>query len=148
MSKKRKKNSKPPTVRSNTSATTPQIKTAKLIQAEFSGPIPHPRILKEYDRIVPGAAARILKVAEDDAIHTREMEKRALEYKANEIKRGQIFGLVIGLATFSTAIISLYLGHEGAAMVLGGTTVVGLVTVFVTDRKLTCQEKNKKGDQA
>ncbi len=105
-------------------------------------------MLEEYDRIVPGAAAKILKIAEDEAIHAREMEKKALEYKANEIKRGQVFGLIIGLASFLTAAVSLFLGHENAAMVLGGATVVGLVTVFVTGRRLTCQEKKKGDDQA
>ena len=37
---------------------------------------------------------------------------------------------------FITSIASLALGFEKAAMVIGGTTVVGLVTVFVTSRSV------------
>ena len=63
------------------------------------------------------------------------MEKKALEYKAREVRRGQIFGLIIGLVTFLTTIISLYLGYETTATILGSSTVIGLVTIFITGRK-------------
>ena len=33
-------------------------------QTSFSGPIPHPETLKGYNEIVPGAAERILAMAE------------------------------------------------------------------------------------
>lgn len=63
------------------------------IKAEFSGPVPHPSILQGYDNIIPGAAERILKMAEQDAAHQREIEKLALTSAVSEVKRGQVFGL-------------------------------------------------------
>ena len=101
---------------------------------QFSGPVPHPEILRGYNQVLPGAAERILTMAELDQKHQIEIESSAQHLAAKEIKRGQIFGLVVSISAFITSIASLILGFEKAAMVIGGTTVVGLVTVFVTSR--------------
>ena len=43
-----------------------------------------------YDPIVPGAAERILAMAEADAKHQREIELAALQAADHEVRRGQI----------------------------------------------------------
>ena len=96
--------------------------------------MPHPEILRGYDQILSGAAERILTMADLDQKHQIELENSALHLAAKEIKRGQIFGLVVSISAFIASIASLILDFEKAAMVIGGTTVVGLVTVFVTSR--------------
>lgn len=133
MSKKSKSNS--PAKRTFSPApTTRQPQITQVTQHQFSGPIPHPEVLQLYDATIPGAAERILAMAEKDASHQIEIEKSALNHAAAEVKRGQIFGLIIGMLAFLTSIIALALGSEKTAMALGGTTVIGLVTVFVTGR--------------
>lgn len=62
------------------------------------------------------------------------METSALEGAVSRDKRGQIFGLVIGISAFITTIVALALGSEITASVVGGATVTGLVAVFVTGR--------------
>ncbi|SDX05376.1 MULTISPECIES: DUF2335 domain-containing protein [Nitrosomonas] len=101
---------------------------------QYSGPIPHPEILRGFDEIVPGAAERILTMAEENGKHQREIEKLHLTSAYNTIRRGQIFGLLIGILAFATCIIALYLGSESTAMTIGGFTITGLVTVFVTNK--------------
>lgn len=73
-------------------------------------------------------------MAEEDAKHRQQLENNALNFATNERRRGQYFGLTIALAGLITSIIALYFGSEVVAGVIGGTTVVGLVTVFVTGR--------------
>jgi len=107
---------------------------AQVTTQQFSGPVPHPEILRGYDQVLPGAAERILTMAELDQKHQIELENSAQHLAAKEIKRGQIFGLFVSIFAFITSIASLILGFEKAAMVIGGTTVVGLVAVFVTSR--------------
>jgi len=101
----------------------------------FSGPLPHPELLENYNDIIPGAAERILSLAEAEAAHQHDIELLALQCASNEARLGQWFGLIIGICAFITVIISVILGAEKTAMVVGGTTVVGLVTVFVAGRK-------------
>jgi uncharacterized membrane protein len=107
---------------------------AHIQQATFSGPMPPPALLEGYERIVPGAAERILAMAESDTKHQQEIEFAALRAAASEIKRGQIFGFVIGLTALGASIVALALGSPAVAGVIGGTTVVGLVSVFIIGR--------------
>jgi uncharacterized membrane protein len=73
-------------------------------------------------------------MAEEDARHLQAMERVSLSGAYAERRIGQIFGLCIGLSALAVSVIAMVLGHEHAAMVIGGTTVVGLVTVFVVGR--------------
>ncbi len=104
------------------------------VSQSYSGPIPPPQILEEFERIIPGAAERILHMAEENGKHQREMERSALNMVADTTRRGQRYGLLIGLTAFITCIIALWLGSEETAMTIGGVTIIGLVTVFVTSR--------------
>lgn len=110
----------------------------------FSGPIPPPTILEEYNRIVPGAADRILKMAEAESQFAKDITFAAIRTEADEVKRGQILGFCIGLAALATAALALHLGHPTAAGVIGGTTVVGLVSVFVVGRILESPQQTDK----
>lgn len=96
--------------------------------------MPHPSILEGYERLVHGAAERILVMAESDAKHQQEIEFAALRAAEAEIKRGQIFGFVIGLIALSASILALAMGSPAVAGVIGGATVVGLVSVFIVGR--------------
>ena len=131
----KKKNKSPANVRPTTQKLNKQNQIeAQVTTQQFSGPVPHPEILRGYDQIFPGAAERILTMAELDQKHQIELESSAQHLAAKEIKRGQIFGLVVSISAFITSIASLILSFEKAAMVIVGTTVVGLVTVFLTSR--------------
>ena len=107
---------------------------ATQIETRFSGPLPLPEILEGYNRVVPGAAERILAMAEADAKHQREMESAALTAEDAYTKRGQLLGFILAIFALSTALAALYLGSPTVAGVIGGTTVVGLVSVFVIGR--------------
>ena len=45
------------------------------LKEEYSGPIPHPNILKQFEEVIPGSADRILKMAEKEQEHRHEFEK-------------------------------------------------------------------------
>ena len=101
----------------------------------ISGPLPTPDILLGYDEVLPGAAERIMRMAEKEQASAREVEGIAVRAATADNRRGQIFGFLVALAAFGTASFLGYLGHEIAAAIVGGGTVVALVTVFVTGRR-------------
>ena len=113
------------------------------IQAKgFSGPVPHPDVLERYEDIVTGAADRIIALAEREAAHRHEMEHKAIEVQAADMRAdrverriGQIFALTIGLAAFITCATLVLKGHSWPGGILGTTGVVGLVAVFVYGRR-------------
>lgn len=53
----------------------PEKQEAVFSAIKFSGPLPPARELQAYEQVVPGAADRIVKMAEDEALHRRAQEK-------------------------------------------------------------------------
>ena len=96
--------------------------------------MPPPAILEGYERLVPGSAERILAMAESDTKHQQEIEFAALRAAESEIKRGQIFGFSIGIMALVASMLALAMGSPAVAGVIGGATVVGLVSVFIVGR--------------
>ena len=47
-------------------------------QIHYQGPLPQPEDFAAYERVLRGAADRILKMAENQATHRQGMERRAL----------------------------------------------------------------------
>jgi len=141
MSKKRK--ASPPQKQDSTPPARPgqgrQVQ-AQITAQHYSGPVPPPEILRGYDQVIPGAAERILEMAEADQRHTHEMEARAQKRVFAERKRGQIFALVVSLGAFTAAAVMSYFGAEKAAMVLSGSTIVGLVSAFITGRRKSSEK--------
>ena len=73
-------------------------------------------------------------MAEQNAEHRRNLQFAALKAQQSEIRIGQLFGFGIGISALSTSIVAMYFGFPAVAGIIGGTTVVGLVTVFVVGR--------------
>lgn len=96
--------------------------------------MPPPEILRQYDEILPGSAERIMAMAEDESSHQKKMEKSAMDLKSRETRRGQYLAMATVIVAFSAATVCAYFGAQTAAVVIGGTTVVGLVAAFITGR--------------
>lgn len=85
------------------------------VQASFAGPLPPPAILDGYEVVVPGAAERILQMAEKEQAQSHALQKSVV---AQQILEGRI-------ARWSAfALPALGLG-VALAMTLGGSEVAG-----------------------
>jgi uncharacterized membrane protein len=62
----------------------------------FQGPLPRPEDFAAYERVLRGAADRILKMAENQATHRQAMERRAL---SGDITKSMM-GTVLAYFTF------------------------------------------------
>lgn len=102
----------------------------------FIGPLPHPDILRQYNALSEGFAERLLVMTEQEAEYRRLMSQRALTESAAEVRRGQLYGLVIGVAGLSSAVATAYFNQPTVASILGGGTVLGLVSTFILGRML------------
>ena len=74
-------------------------------------------------------------MAETDQADARETSQLAIREAAADSRRGRRHALLAALAALTTACVLGYQGHEAAAATVGGGTVVGLVTVFITGRR-------------
>lgn len=83
--------------------------SAEIQSATFLGPIPHPAILEGYEKIVPGAAERILIMAESSMKHQQQYDNALLEASKKQAARGQIPGFLIGLSAISASVFSAFI---------------------------------------
>lgn len=113
----------------------PKLVTAKVEASEFSGPIPPPNALREYENIQSGFADRIITMAEKQAAHRQNLETIGIEGEIKVIKRGQTFALSLGLFMISGAVLCVYLGQPYVAGLLVGTTLVGVIKNFLDKKK-------------
>ena len=117
------------------------IETFSITETFYTGPLPPPELLASYEKVHPGLADRLVKMVEEELKHRHEHESRALtaeinDDKENRIERrqGQNYALIMGLTGICVAgIVSIW--SPTTACVIGGTSVVGLVTAFLVGTK-------------
>ena len=110
----------------------------------FSGPLPPPEILKQFNDIVPGAAERIIKMAEDQSLHRRDLESRVIESDISRSKWGQVLGFCIAICGLGASVIVAIYGSAIAGGVIGVGTLASLVGVFMYGSKSRDTERDKK----
>lgn len=99
--------------------------------ATFSGPLPPPKVLEDYNRIVPGAANRILILAEKQSEHRRHIEAMFGETEVRNSRLGILCGLLVGLSGIAAATIIAVYGNPRAGVGMGLLTLGSLVSIFV-----------------
>lgn len=109
--------------------------------AQFSGPIPPPDILLEYNKVLPNLAERIVTLAEGEAAHRRSPENTELQAGINlagkqftEARIGQFLAFGIGVIAIVSGIYGATHGAPFAGGTIGSAGVIGLVSVFILGR--------------
>ena len=109
----------------------------------FSGPLPPPEVLEKFESIVPGAAERIIKMAEDQSTHRKDLEKKVIESDIARSKWGQILGFMIAIGGLIASIIVAVYGSAIAGSIIGVGTLASLVSVFMYGSKTQNESKEE-----
>jgi len=114
------------------------------VSQSFSGPLPSPDILRQFNDVVPGAAERIIKMAEEQSAHRKELEKSVINSDITRSKWGQILGFIIAISGLAvSAIVGVY-GNAYAGGIIGVGTLASLVGVFMYGSKTRSKERETK----
>ncbi|SFV40577.1 DUF2335 domain-containing protein [Ligilactobacillus acidipiscis] len=97
----------------------------------YSGPIPHPRYLEQYENLDPGAAKLIIENGVDESKYRRNLESKTLEFSRQDHKRRDWMGFIIGIVAIIISCILIYKDHVVTGTIFGGFTVISLVSLFV-----------------
>ncbi len=114
------------------------------MESSFSGPLPPPEILKKFDDVVPGAAERIIKMAEGQFIHRTELEKKVIESDISRSKWGQILGFVIAVVGLVVSAVVAVYASATAGTIIGAGTLASLVGAFMQSTKGREKERQQK----
>jgi uncharacterized membrane protein len=123
------------------------VLAARLSQqvSSYSGPIPPPELLKMFDEIDPGRAARLMDWAEDQSRHRMGLESRVVHSDILRSWVGLIAAFVITMTTIIVGGILIYLNHDWAGTGLATTGLAGLAGTFIYG---TTSQRRERIDKA
>jgi uncharacterized membrane protein len=110
----------------------------------YRAPIPPPEMLWRYEKIVPGAAKRILTQFERQSEHRREIERKMVSNIARR-EMGSI--LVVALLIVAVTFLGYHMVSRGQSLYALGTvaaSVSGVLIAFFTGKKANLREKEEK----
>jgi uncharacterized membrane protein len=119
--------------------------TAEIRLASFSGPLPPPTLLAQYNDVIPNGADRIMAMAERQSAHRERLEARVVDGNVANQTRGSYFAFMVMMV----AILSgFYLIHEGRNAE-GLTSIIaalsGVIGVFFYSK---LEQKKEREDKA
>lgn len=110
----------------------------------FEGPLPPPEVLAEYDKIFPGAASRILAMAEEQGRHRQALEKQVVLSNCRSQDRGPVLGFILATMVIAIGGYLLFTGKEVAGLVALVAALAAVVVPFVTGKRAQQEELAEK----
>ncbi|MCL2717099.1 MAG: DUF2335 domain-containing protein [Alphaproteobacteria bacterium] len=107
------------------------------------GPIPSPQQLGEYEAVLPGAADRILSMAEKEQSNRHRWWHRRLTWDVVISILSLSFGFILSLSLASGAIYCAVIGQPWVAGVLVGSSACGAVATLIRGRHLFGKDDNQ-----
>lgn len=101
--------------------------TRLVIASSFVGPMPPPNLLRDYEAVLPGAADRLLSMAESALAHEQRMDVVRVRRSYVGLGAGLAISLLFGWFAYRLG----QQGHDWLAAALGGANLAGLVAIFV-----------------
>ncbi|GAA0594870.1 DUF2335 domain-containing protein [Caenispirillum bisanense] len=111
-----------------------ELRTALVQSSSFRRPLPPPALLAHYEDILPGAADRIMTMAEAEQAHRIWWERRDMATASNTALGGLVLGFVALLALIGGAVYSIAIGSEVGAGLFLGVGVIGVIGRFLSHR--------------
>ena len=110
----------------------------------FSGPTPPPDVLRQYDELDPGRAAKILDWIQVQSNHRMSLESRIVDSDISRSKWGLIAGFVVAIFTVGTGGCVAIQGYPTAGATIATAAVVALVGTFVYGTHERRRERESK----
>ena len=99
--------------------------------AEFtSGPLPSPHVLAGYETILPGAADRILSMAEKEQAHQHQDKNSQTREVSKIMLWGQICSFIVAISAVSFSFILLLYDKQIAGFVTLFSTIATFLSVY------------------
>ncbi|HUW45716.1 MAG TPA: DUF2335 domain-containing protein [Dehalococcoidia bacterium] len=101
----------------------------------YSGPLPPAAEFERYEQTCPGAAERILAMAEKESTHRHGAEDLLVKEEVRASKTGQVFAFVLGIGSLIVVAVSLILDRPLGAIAPGIIALTSLATALAGSRK-------------
>lgn len=117
------------------------------IAVGFGGPLPPAEEFARYEQVCPGAADRIIAMAENQSRHRQAIENKSIEMTSRDSLLGLIFAFVFALATLVAGVWLVIQEHPVVGTIFGGVGLGTVVTSFMKWRIIQASTENKRVSQ-
>lgn len=101
----------------------------------FSGPMPPPECLQQYDQIVPGAAKEIIEEFKANGAHQRAMDQAILKATSSQDKRAQWMAYSLVFLGFILIMALAHTGHDWVAGTVSVTLLGAVAANFLQGKE-------------
>ncbi len=110
------------------------------IENSYSGPIPRPQDMEQYNAAIPHGADRIMTMAEKQLNHRIEVEQHAVKSGLNLQRKGQICGFILAFICIAGGIVLGFYDKTTIAVTLVTSTITALLAAFVMGKNKTPED--------
>lgn len=103
----------------------------RIVAGQWSGPLPPPAALEQFERSAPGAADRILGMAEREEDHRHNQEQAMLRSDAQARSRGQWMAFLVAFVIIVGGIWLIYKGKQWEGLVAVLTPLATIIGIFI-----------------
>ncbi|MFC3107427.1 DUF2335 domain-containing protein [Undibacterium arcticum] len=126
---------KPPATRNNQPKPVPQQQQTIQSSQQWSGPLPPPAALDQFNQIIPNGAERIMRMVEQEQAHRIEYESSALKATIRDTLRGHWIGAAISLAAIGGCIYSVYIhAHPAVSVALVSVPIASIIHAILKSK--------------
>ena len=123
-------------------------KEIKAVVSEFSGPLPPPSIIQGYENVIPGAAERILAMAEKQSAHRQFMERTMIQSDSRDSLLGIIAALLLGAGCLVTScVIAISVPQNAGAICSAMFGIAGIGSIVGPFLKINKKDSSKDEDE-
>jgi uncharacterized membrane protein len=121
-----------------------QATELRIQAATFSGPLPPPDAPERYNQILPGAAERIIAMAESQHDHRQGLERHVIHSNVAAQRLGTVLGFIVAMTVVIGGMFLVHEGKSGEGLAAILTALASLVGVFLYSKREQQKELAKK----
>jgi uncharacterized membrane protein len=121
-----------------------ELRFQAMMRESFSGPLPPPEVLDRYNQILPGAAERIIVMAESQHAHRLGLEKHVIHSNVSAQRLGTILGFVVAMTVIIGGTWLVHDGKSGQGLAAILSALAVLVGTFIYSKHEQQKELAKK----
>lgn len=110
------------------------VKSSVQLSETYSGPLPPPEALAKYDQIVPGAAERILQMAEKEMQHRHKNETHLSKSVTRTAIISIVFAFLSVIILSSLVFYALYKSFDTVAASIAVGSIAAIAGIFISVR--------------
>lgn len=110
----------------------------------WTGPLPPPGALREYEQLLPGAGERIVALAERQVAHRHMLERWTVNSSVRIEQRGQWIAATIGVLAIACGTYLMATDHDGWGFATIVTAIAGLLGAAVFGRRFQTRQLDEQ----